>query len=596
MSKHARWGSACVMVAVLVHVGAARAAVVWTPVQSGTTQTITAINWAPSRLTYVTAGGEIFYLDAPYTGAPEQATVTPANPAGFHDVAMVNSVLGIAVGNDGTIYRLGPDSSVGNDLKWHPVSGTMEYPGSCHQPSTGTLGPLTDDLYSVTLAKTPDVAGATAPLTAIYITGANGDILDSPAPTTGAGIDYYATFAEVNKHPTTSNSMTSISCIADPGQYGAFSDAAFSDEGTGYFIGTDESLWETTDGMTTAHQVGASAVNGYSASRLAVDPTDGEDAWLVTPGARNGSYFTESFDGGEDWDSALFDDNQVSLQDVSAANGTAVAAGLGGDIYASSNGQNFIREPVGAPDATAAWTSVAVWDDASAANGPGVYAAVAGQGGALAITTEPNVLADTVAPTGTISGPTRLTVGQAGSYTATAIDNAGGSGVDPSGYVWSSPGRAGQAGAGAHFTFDKPGTYPIALQFRDFAGNGGTATLSVVVTAPAAPSGAGGKNIVTHGVHVAAFSTLTITAGGARYVPITLTSPKGRKVTVTVVTAHGRHADGTASAVFTRHRTDSLHVRLATGAKLGSYLIVVHVYSLSGHSLGPATSITMRLK
>src|SRR5436309_1246317 len=82
----------------LIPATAARAASIWTPLNSGTTQTISAIAWpTATTLVFTTTGGQILHQTSP--GAFAQSTVTPAAPFGFTDIAMsADGTKGVAVG------------------------------------------------------------------------------------------------------------------------------------------------------------------------------------------------------------------------------------------------------------------------------------------------------------------------------------------------------------------------------------------------------------------------------------------------------------------------------------------------------------------
>src|SRR5947208_3399271 len=121
-------------------------------------------------------------------------------------------------------------------------------------------------------------------------------------------------------------------------------------------------------------------------------------------------------------------------------------------------------------------------------------AAVGGAGGALLVTSKANQIPDSTPPTGTITGPTKLNAGQFGGYSASATDNAGGSGIDPASFSWSIPGQAAQTGTHATFGFSNPGTYTVTVSFKDLAGNAGSASITIKVSSTST-----GTNPVTKG-------------------------------------------------------------------------------------------------
>lgn len=311
---------------------------------------------------------------------------------------------GVAVGPDAKIYR-----STDSGHSWNLVSAPMDPTGAC--PTPGALAPMTDDLYSVHFADA----------TTVYVTGNNGAVLKST--------DSGTSFTEVNKSVG--------SCKANPGGSGeGFSDTQWIAANTGFLLSNDfGALFATTDGMSgTPTMKTNDAVNGFvGRDALAIDPADPTRMWVTNPGPKTGSFFQFTSDGDTTWGTPTYDGAQNAFQDVAAgASGATlavVAVGLGGDIYTSADGRNFNRQIADAPKNTTDWRAVAMV-------GPSA-AFVGGAGGALVTSTLINSIPDTTAPTGTISGPTSLSVGQFGSYAVAATDNPGGSGVDPASYAWS---------------------------------------------------------------------------------------------------------------------------------------------------------------
>jgi photosystem II stability/assembly factor-like uncharacterized protein len=343
-----------VVLLALAPAAAARAASVWTPVASGTTQTISAIAaGSAGEVVFATTGGSIGRLVG---GRFVAATVAPPNPNGFTDVALSpDGSEGVAVGPQGMIYR-----STDGGGTWSQVSGTQTFTSGCNNlPSGGPAGSLvalTDSLFSVKFADANTV----------YVTGGNDDVLKS--------VDGGATFVEVNKR-------ADETCVANPGEGGGgagegITDSAWIDANHGFLLSNFFGRYfQTSDGFATA-STEAEGVNGSTyIDRLALDPRDPSRAWAISGGARNGSYFQYTTDGGASWNNPSYDDNQVGLQDI-ATNGTAVVTvGLGGDIYSSADGRAFSRHPAGAPYTGTDWHSVVVL--------PGGETYVGGAGGAL---------------------------------------------------------------------------------------------------------------------------------------------------------------------------------------------------------------------
>jgi hypothetical protein len=139
----------------LAPAAAARAASVWTPVASGTTQTISAIAArSTGEVVFATTGGSMGRLVG---GGFVAAMVAPANPSGFTDIALSpDGNVGVAVGPQGMIYR-----STDGGGTWSQVSGTQTLPSGCNNlPSGGRTGSpvaLTDSLFSVKFADSSTV-------------------------------------------------------------------------------------------------------------------------------------------------------------------------------------------------------------------------------------------------------------------------------------------------------------------------------------------------------------------------------------------------------------------------------------------------------
>jgi photosystem II stability/assembly factor-like uncharacterized protein len=531
-------------------VAGARAAAIWTPLNSGTTQTITAIS-APnaSTVVYVTSGGQIHYLVSGTTFL--QSTLTTPTGTPFTDVAMSpDGSKGVAVGTGGKIYN-----STNSGHTWSPLAVTpSERSGACPTPGA-PVSPLADDLFSVKFADNSTV----------FITGANDDVLKS--------VDGGAHFVEVNKGAS--------SCVADPGgSTSAFTDSYWADASNGYLLSNDFGvLWSTTNGFTTATMKNGGA-NGFTyRDQLAVDSGDITRAWAVSAGNANGSFFQMTTDGGNNWDTPSFDRTQVALKDIAAFGSTVVAVGDGGDIYTSPDGRTFYRQIAAPPNATTNWRGVAV------VNATTAY--VAGEGGNLVESTSANQIPDTTAPTGSISGPAHLSPGQFGTFTATVTDNPGGSGIDPASFLWSTPGLPDQTGHNtASFAFNSTGTHTITVTFKDLAGNQGTASFNVSVQA-GPPSGSSPTTTTTGGATITIFKRVTVKGRKGRFIPVVLKTSKPRKFVITLVTIAKKHKRSKTLARLTvtlKHGKRTIHLTISSKVKSGSYRLVVKVFTTGRHS------------
>jgi hypothetical protein len=131
----------------LAPVAAARAATVWTPVTTGTAQTINGVGGvSENQLVLVTSAGGVFHGSAA-TGFVGSG-VTPTSPAGgFNDVAMSpDGTHGVAVGNAGAIFWT-HDSGA----NWAQVTVASE-PNKACGGAPATLQTLHDPLSSVQFA------------------------------------------------------------------------------------------------------------------------------------------------------------------------------------------------------------------------------------------------------------------------------------------------------------------------------------------------------------------------------------------------------------------------------------------------------------
>jgi photosystem II stability/assembly factor-like uncharacterized protein len=543
---------------VLAPTTAAQAASLWTPVSTPTTHTISAIAYpSASEVVFVTTAGDVFHGAA--LGPYSASSVSPSNPSGFTDLAMsADGTKGVAVGPSGLIYR-----STDGGATWSQVTGTMEYTGSTcpGAPNPVTLGALTDDLYSVQFAD-----GST-----VYVTGKNHDVLKS----TNGG----ASFSEVNRQADGSCRIT----VNDD-----LTDTAWIDANHGFFISRYfGDYFATIDGLTTpiASRRGE-AVNAFTgAVEVAINPSDSTHAWAVTSGGVGGLSFQATTDGGTTWADPTYDGHNNALNDISFGGGTVITVGNGGDIYTSPDGKNFTRQVADPPNNTNDWHADAVLDAS--------HAVVAGANGVLLFTSRANQLPDTTPPTGTISGPTSLAVGQFGTYVAHVSDNPGGSGIDTSSLVWSTSGQANQTGGTASFAFSTAGAHSITLTFRDLAGNSGNATITVHVSTPA-PSGSNPTTRSTGGGIVTIFQRVTITGRKGRFIPVGISCKHARKFVITVLTIKGHHHRAVAYATCKKgHKT--VKVFLAKSVKTGTYLLVVRVFTIGGHGLGVKITVAFIL-
>jgi hypothetical protein len=259
----------------------------------------------------------------------------------------------------------------------------------------------------------------------------------------------------------------------------------------GYFITRSFGyVWFSSNPFTTStSEKPANAGNGFTTLRRAVgDPSNTNRMWAVTPGEGT-SYVQRTIDGwstGAGWTIANPDTRGFSrAYDVDYAGGTVLAAGAGGMVLHSIDGESFFYNDADGALATQDWRAVSLAD--------GVNGAIGGTNGKLAVTSQGNVTPDIEKPTGTISGPATATAGHPVTFTLNAADT-GGSGLNPASYGWTVAGLPGQGGNPVTFTFPGPGFYTVRVSFADNAGNTQTATKSISVSqGPSGGPGGGGS-------------------------------------------------------------------------------------------------------
>ncbi len=432
----------------------ARAASIWTPLSTGTTEDISAIDYqSDAAFFFTTSNGGIFQRTlAGFVQRPSPGSTGVV----FSDIAMRGSK-GLAVGAVGKVYK-----TTDGGLTWLLGGAVLQEKDDC----SGTLATAAD-LYSVRW-KT-----------------------DTEAWVFGAGRTIAST-ADTGTTFTQRNVQSAGACRVPAPVTDAFFNPGATD--TVYLLSDDfGGVYLSTDALAgPAARRAADAVSGGSnaVKRLAGDPTNPNRQWAVNvhPTA-SGTYYLgltqdawttrqlfspKNFGSGQDFSKPF---------DVGYAGGSVVEAGDGGQINTSIDGVNFFNQPADGALATTAWRALGVAD--------GSHAAVGGQGGKLVVSDRANTIPDIVAPTGTISGAATVRAGKPATFTAAVADNAGGSGVDPNGFAWTTPGQTPRGTGSATYTFPDPGpggtSQTISLTFRDLAGNAvaepATKTVSILQAA-----------------------------------------------------------------------------------------------------------------
>jgi hypothetical protein len=581
----------------LLGVGPAAAATIWSPLTSGTSANINSVA-APSSsevvFTTATTGsttGAIYYLNS--SGGFTAATVTPAPVHPLTSIAMSSDGKdGVAVGAE-QIYI-----STDSGQVWTQATTPQEYEtGSCGDGWTGGKTTLSDPLLSATF-----VPGSTAPYT-VYLTGGQqdtessvgDDIFKGTIPASGT-----PTFTEVNKDGTTAFAhpadTSDVYCLADDGFYTgtAMNDSVWTSATTGFFV-TDGfgTVMETTDGLTdTANgtTVLGEAINGDNPDTIAVDSADTNEMW-VAGGVGLGDGIDYSTNGGATFSvpPGYIGDN--TMDDIANSGTTVVAVGQSGDIWTSGNGSDFVQQDAPSPLNATNWNSVAMV--------PGTNEAiVGGNGGALVVTTAANTVPDLTMPTGTISGPTALVAGTYGTYTIAATDNPGGSGVNPASYSWSADGQTA-TGVSAKFAFATAGTYTITCDFADLAGNKSSATYTVTVVKAATgpgtgtsttPVGTSSASTTTGGATVGIYRKVKLGTGKGRYIPVNLKDKAKRKFIIQLLTK-AKKPKRLSQLTVTLDGKATVHLSVPKNVKSGTYEIEVRIYKTGKHGKQTGKSI-----
>jgi len=447
---------------------AAQAASVWTPVPSGTTQDITAVQYrSDAQAWFGTSNGAVFRSNG--AGGFTAATSSPGPGNTITDVAFnAAGTVGYATTTTGKIYR---STDAGDH--WTSLTLPTVY-GSCSSLPAGAV-PM-PPLYRAAWASDDSllyVVGGAAGKSPVVLRITNPATLPNPT-LVNANQASAASSCKVVERGATGDALTDAFVLPGNPQFVTVIHKYFGELDT------------TTDGFASVPtHYGAGTINGFTGGpRLAVDPGNPNRLWVAEhSGGGSGQYFEYSEDAGANA-SRMEIGGEVSvnpnLYGIAFSGGTLLAVGDTGQILTSIDGRTAYLQPADGALAGTKWQAVSLAD--------ATHALVGGAGGALVKTAAANTIPDTTPPAGTITGPLTPKVGVAAAYTLTATDNAGGSGVDPASVTWTATSAAGASGNPASLTFTGTGFKTITASFRDNAGNVGTATLSVDVgAAPVVP-------------------------------------------------------------------------------------------------------------
>jgi hypothetical protein len=373
-----RLSRALTLVALLVP-AAAQAGSIWTPVASGTTDTISSVVYqSPTRFWYATTNGKIEYFNG--SSFVAGAGVTPGE--NFTDLAFqptsvaggpgTTGLYGYAVASNGDVWQ-----TSNGGVSWTPVP-PPQTPADC---SSGSPVAAETELNAVVWSSTSTV----------YLLGNNSTVQKSTAANTPT-----PAFSEINKVGTGTCAAQSDTSAQN------LTDATFlpANPLDGFLISQDfGSLYATSNGFASGVKKSEMVNNFQGSPRLAQDLANPNRLWAVdhSPGGGGCGELCLQFstDGGVTDTHATFPNDSnasVGLYDVSSQGGIEVAAGSGGEIFNSTDGTNFYLQPAGGALATENWRAEDAYDAA--------HAAVGGENGALAITNQANTIPNHAPPPG----------------------------------------------------------------------------------------------------------------------------------------------------------------------------------------------------
>jgi hypothetical protein len=423
---------------------ATHAASIWTPVASGTTETITAVAYRADKTVLGTANGKIFSGGVQRANVPGQAVVDlELNPAGTTAIAILDSGKALRSIDGGATW------SVPLQLQ------TYNFPGSCQTSPAGAVG-------MVNLPSAPTAIRFASDTTAYITSNVPGSILR----TANAG----ASWAEISRKSNQTCVLHTAEPLADVAPIQGSDSVYFMSK---YFGNT----WFTSDALASTPSDRSESVNCYDQRpSVAVDTTNGTRL-AAGDGCTGTLSLQYSEDSGANYNRPTISPETAAvngINDVDFTGGTIVWAGKGGDVFTSRDGRTAYAQRVEGADATRDWKSVSAY---SANN-----VAIGGTGGALYVTAVAATIPDVVSPSGTINDPGAVTAGVAKAFSANLLDEAGGTGIDPASIRWTATGIPEASGNPATITFPSAGFYTLTVRFKDRAGNAGDATRSFVVS------------------------------------------------------------------------------------------------------------------
>jgi len=432
-------------------------AATWTPIPSGTTDTITTIDYrGGGAYWYATSTGKIFKNGS-------QVATFPGIP--INDLAMSpDGATGVAVGDGGKIYR-----STNAGATWSAVAGgaITTYPATNCSGTAGAAGALTTNLTGVSWQNA----------TTAFVVGPDGAAPSPVLKTTNGGVTW-----------TDKNRASSGNCLMPNGR--KLTDVrALPDTSVVWFvIQSFGERYVSFDGADSATFRSGSSVNHFNGQpRIALSVAQPDRIYVVDREDDSGGLnIYGSLDSGVTF-SALRHPNGnrdvPALFGVDAVGQTMLAAGSAGTILLSVDGADAYRASDTGALANVNWRAVSLLS--------ATEAAVAGQNGTIATTTAASVIPDLVPPSGAINDPGVVKATVPVNLSAALTDNPGGSGIDTGAITWSATqsGASPVTGSGnpVSVTFPTSGFWLVTVNFKDLAGN--TATATRTVTVDKAPAG-----------------------------------------------------------------------------------------------------------
>lgn len=346
--------AACTM---LVAAAPAGAATTWTPVTSGTTQDITAVEYrSDAQAWFGTGGGQLWTADAAGTFQLRRSIGAQS----VTDIAFgPDGTIGLATTATGGLYR-----SIDGGQNWDAIV-LLPIRRSCESATT-TAVPRLNAVFWADPA-TAYAVGGTGSTEPIVLRSTNAGLSwdDANWIVPGGGCRLGVSFRPVTD---------GFAVPGDP-------------NGLRFITEAFGGVWTSNDGLASASLTGNMISNTDSVPRFAVDGTNSQRIWAVDRGC-GALCFSYSETGGASDDPMRIDGSPTGIRrdlyDVAYAGGTLVAVGDAGEIYTSVDGKLAYLQRAAAPDDGANWRAVDLAD--------GTTALVGGAGGRLVKTTNANAI------------------------------------------------------------------------------------------------------------------------------------------------------------------------------------------------------------